>query len=167
MLVSSHFNLERDYMTCCKRPNYCSPKCKLLEGIQKTDTGCWLYKNSNSGIYSKVRWEGKWHSGHRISYESFVGPVPQGLWVCHKCDTPKCINPEHLFVGSASENRRDAVNKKRIPSGEKNHFSKFTDVQVEEMRILKEEGFTYERLSRIFNCSYPYIYKIIKNTLRK
>lgn len=145
----------------------CSLKCKIFDGIQKQDNGCWLYKNATSGQYSKIRWNKKWYLAHRISYETFVGPIDLNKWVCHKCDTPKCVNPDHLFLGSASDNRRDAVNKKRTPFGEKNHFSRFTDIQVEEMKLLRSEGFTYLRLSKIFNCSFTYIYKVLKNQIRK
>jgi hypothetical protein len=145
----------------------CSIKCKLLEGIVKSDSGCWLFKNSNSGIYSKVRWYKKWFSGHRVSYELFVGSIPEGKWVCHKCDTPKCINPDHLFLGTAAENAQDCSKKRRKRVGEKNHLSRLTDNQVKEMRLLKREGLTYARLIRIFNCSMSTVYFIIKNKIRK
>ena len=145
----------------------CSIKCKILEGKQIIENGCWIYKKSASGAYGKVRWKMKWYSAHRCSYEAFVGPIEDKKWVCHKCDTPKCVNPEHLFLGSPSENMRNAVNKKRAALGENNHFSRFTDEQVEEIRSLKDEGFTYARLVRIFNCSVTYLVKIIKNKIRK
>jgi hypothetical protein len=152
---------------CFNRERCCSIKCKLLDGKEINDNGCWIYKKSASGSYGKVRWRCKWYSAHRSSYEVFVGSIPKEKWVCHKCDSPKCINPDHLFLGSPSENRRDAVAKKRIPMGENNHFSRFTDDQVTEIRKLKEEGFTYDRISKIFNCSFPYINKILSNKLRK
>lgn len=144
----------------------CSLKCKLLGDIRK-EGDCWLFKNSSCGEYSKIRWNAKWHLAHRISYEVHNGPIPKGKWICHKCDTPKCVNPDHLFIGSASENRKDAVSKKRVPMGEANHFSKFTDIQVNEMRQLHEEGLTYERLTRIFNCSFAYVKYIMGNKIRK
>jgi len=170
MLISGY--LPGKYMYDCYHPYYmpecvCNVREKILKNIEKTEKDCWLYKKSTSGEYSKLRWEGKWHSAHRISYEAFVGPIPKSKWVCHKCDIPKCVNPVHLFIGSASDNRKDAVKKKRIPMGEQNHFTKFTDVQVEEMRLLKKEGCTYERLARIFNCSFTYVKYIMSNKIRK
>ena len=145
----------------------CSLKCKILNGIDKKDNGCWLYKNSSSGIYSKLRWHLKWYSTHRVSYECFIGEIPKGKVVCHKCDIPKCVNPDHLFLGTYAENMRDAFNKKRMPVGEKNHFTRFTDVQIEEIRLLKSQGFTYLRLKRIFNCSMTTIWSVLKNHTRK
>ena len=146
---------------------FCSIKCKILGNIEKNDNGCWIYKGSSSGVYGKVRWNLAWISAHRASYQQFVGEVEEGRWVCHKCDIPKCVNPEHLFIGSASDNRRDAVRKQRVPKGEDNYFSKFTDSQTQEMRLLKKEGFTYDRLSRIFNCSIVHLVNVIKNTIRR
>ena len=146
---------------------FCSLKCKILGNIQESESGCWLYKNSSSGAYGKIRWECKWLSAHRVAYEQFIGEIPEEMWVCHKCDTPKCVNPEHLFVGSPSENRKDAVSKRRVALGEKNHLSKFTDKQIEEMRLLKNEGFTYVRLTRIFNCSMTQLHYVIKNKIRR
>ncbi len=147
--------------------NQCSIKCKLLANIKKTETNCWLYKNTTSGPYSKLRWNGKWYSGHRCSWEVFNGKIPDKMWVCHSCDTPKCINPDHLFVGTQSDNIKDSVKKGRFKQiGEGSHLSRFTDIQIEEMRSLRAEGFSYERLIRIFDSSWSHIYAVCKNKIR-
>ena len=176
-LVVSNPNLLEDDMKNCIQCNVefygrhcglaCSLKCKILSNIQKQENGCWIYKGATSGPYGKIRWNVKWHSAHRISYEQFVGPIQKDKWVCHKCDTPKCVNPDHLFLGSPSDNHKDAIAKKRVPIGEKSHWAKFTDKQIKEMRLLKQEGFTYERLSIIFNCSYTFVCDVIKKKIRK
>jgi hypothetical protein len=56
---------------------------------------------------------------HRFSYEHFKGPIPDGMLICHHCDTPQCVNPEHLFTGSSTENARDMVAKGRDNYGGK------------------------------------------------
>lgn len=155
-----------DFKNLC-REICCSIKCKILEGIKKQENGCWLYKQTASGPYGKIRWKAKWYSAHRSSYEVFIGPIEEGKWICHKCDVPKCVNPEHLFKGSPSENRKDCFSKKRAATGQDSNWSKFNDIQVQEMRLLKQEGFTFDRIARIFNCSFTYISKITKQKIRK
>lgn len=156
----------KEFIETTNIQKYCDVKCKIMGGIKKIDEGCWLFRKSSSGQYGKIRWNKKWYPAHRLSYITFKGEIPEGKWVCHTCDIPLCINPDHLFIGSASDNARDAFSKKRRPIGEDVHFAKFTDKQVKQMRLLKQEGFTYKRLSEIFNCSFPYLYKIFKNKLR-
>lgn len=72
-----------------------------------TNGGCWLWPvSAGYGQFKGKR-------AHRLSYEAFKGPIPDGLFVCHKCDVPACCNPDHLFVGTASDNSLDMVKKGR------------------------------------------------------
>ena len=71
---------------------------------------------------------------HRYSYELAYGPIPDGLCCCHRCDNPQCINPEHLFLGTRSDNLQDAVRKGRMAHGETQGNSKLTEVDVRAIR---------------------------------
>jgi hypothetical protein len=74
----------------------------------------------------------------RVYYEKYRGPIPKGICVCHTCDTPECINPDHLFLGTNEENTRDKYEKGRSARGENNGFSKLTREQVIEIRSSPE-----------------------------
>lgn len=80
-------------------------------------SGCWLWdaQTNHSGyglIWTRGR-QGKAVRAHRVSYELFKGPIDDGLFVCHKCDTPQCVNPDHLFLGRDIDNIHDMVSKGR------------------------------------------------------
>lgn len=78
------------------------------------NTGCWLWGGCihHSG-YGNFKFKGKLFSAHRLSWVLHFGEVPKDLWVLHKCDVRACANPQHLFLGSASDNMFDMHNKKR------------------------------------------------------
>lgn len=79
---------------------------------------------------------------HRLSYALFVGPTPDDLDVCHGCDNPPCVNPCHLFLGTHTDNMRDAIAKGRFvfpvpPRGEQNGHAKLTEAEVREILALR------------------------------
>jgi len=83
------------------------------------DTDCWEWTHALNNIgYGMFRWAtNKMRTAHRVSYELHKGPIPNGLFVCHTCDNPKCVNPEHLWVGTRKDNFDDMVSKGRFVQG--------------------------------------------------
>jgi hypothetical protein len=78
------------------------------------DTGCWeWYGAFNNYGYGSIRVDGLRVGAHRASYVAHVGPLPSNMQVLHKCDNPSCVNPDHLFLGTQSDNVYDMVHKGR------------------------------------------------------
>ncbi len=91
--------------------------------IPVTESGCWIWLGASAGNgYGHISVNGKAIRVHRWSYSHFIGPIPEGLHVCHSCDVPACVNPAHLFLGTALDNKRDEIAKGRqAPPGVKRH----------------------------------------------
>lgn len=86
-------------------------KDKFRKHIKKTPT-CWLWTGSKDFRgYGVVSAEKSKKLAHRLSYELHIGPITDGLFVCHHCDNPPCCKPAHLFLGTNADNVRDAVKK--------------------------------------------------------
>lgn len=82
------------------------------------EAGCWLWMGHCSGRYGRMRVGGnKAEGAHRLSWRLHRGEIPAGMLVCHKCDTPLCVNPDHLFIGTDADNARDRDSKGRQVAG--------------------------------------------------
>lgn len=86
-------------------------------------SGCWLWTAAACPPgYGRFRANGRSYVAHRFAWEIMRGPIPAGLCACHKCDTPACVNPDHLFLGTQADNVRDSVRKKRHHHGDRHYF---------------------------------------------
>lgn len=91
---------------------------RFFDKINKTET-CWIWTAGSRGKtgYGAFKFNGKVIDAHRVSYQIHKGYIPTSMYVCHTCDDRKCVNPEHLFLGTAKDNHQDAVNKGRVIYG--------------------------------------------------
>ena len=113
---------------------------RLFDQVRKTPT-CWLWTGRVVGrppndLYGQMRWYGRETLAHRISYTLAKGPIPPGKLVLHTCDTPRCVRPSHLFLGTHQDNVDDMMAKGRhvnLP-GEKHGMAKVTEKIVRSIR---------------------------------
>lgn len=142
---------------------------RIKEVVGPLSTPCWEWqghKNSISGYgLFEITVDGQRHAiaAHRASYELFNGPITEGLFVLHKCDNRPCINPDHLFVGTQTENMIDCVNKKRHSFGERNGLTKLSDKKVMHIKILlKDKKLTFKEIAAKFGVDATTVFKIKK-----
>lgn len=114
---------------------------RFYSRINKTD-GCWLWTAglSDKG-YGVLSVNNKSIGAHRISYEIHNGPIPKGMFVCHACDNPPCVNPEHLFLGTNSDNIKDALKKGLLKIPEKKPFCKRGHAMVPGNLYFRPKGY--------------------------
>ena len=162
------------------------------------NTGCWLFVGFLNGDgYGRLWADGRSRTAHRVAYEAYVGPIAPGLGVLHRCDTPACCNPDHLFAGTQATNRLDCIAKcrdargdrngarrrperlargerhgsrtmpERIVRGERHGMAKLSDADVDVIRAAYAAGDSRAELARRFGISTNTVFNIGTGRSRK
>lgn len=130
--------------------------------------GCWAWGGLiSSNGYGRFSYKDKHRLSHRVSYQIFFGEIPDGFVVCHKCDVRNCVNPLHLWLGTQSDNLKDASEKGRMyrpdTNAEKNGNTSLSWVRVKKIRELSALGYQNYKLASLFLVSQSTIANIVKN----
>lgn len=124
-------------------------------------TSCWNWCDSSTNDYGRLRIKRRNYKTHRLSYELYVSSIPGNLLVCHKCDNRKCINPEHLFLGTHSDNAEDMFLKNRHPR--KGKARVLDTILAEWMREDYSSGsHTMQELGLKYNVSTNTVSRVIR-----
>lgn len=162
------------------RGKYCSRRCSKLILDKESNfwsrvdkTGCcwrWLGGKDKDGYGMATGNDGLSRRANRLAWAFTHGPIPDGMLVCHTCDNPSCVRPDHLFLGTPLDNAvdRDRKGRCRAPStsnrvrGEDHLRAKFTVVIVREIRRLFSEHYPATELAKMFKTSRQSIHRIVK-----
>lgn len=182
--LSAH-QIGQKYRCCshqCATSARVKPASERFWGLfDRADIGCWVWRRNHTAAgYGQLRSGGKGEPvlyAHRLSWEIHFGPIPDGLFVCHHCDNPPCVRPDHLFLGTQADNVRDKIAKGRQPRGDA-HYSRRTPDRVRrgdlhplarltasQVRSIRSEhaagGITMKALSRRYGVNPSVISVII------
>jgi hypothetical protein len=152
------------YLECCDMANHKKTSGDFWAMVDKfSANGCW---NWTGGLwatgYGRITFEGKSWKAHRLSVLFSVGELDDTACVLHRCDNRKCVNPEHLFLGTRADNNRDKVAKNRQPKGSDFLRSRLTEQDILNIRSAADGLRT---LSEKYGVSWSHINNIKK--LRK
>lgn len=134
----------------------------LTKVLPEPNSGCWFWVGPIlNGRYGSWNVRGRTRYAHRMAYEFFCGPVEEGMDVCHKCDIPCCVNPDHLFLGPRKVNMQDAQKKGRMMHGEGHYAARLTADDVRKIRSLAEAGVMQKEIAKTFHTTQRNVSAIV------
>lgn len=134
---------------------------------------CWFWRGSPHKLeYGRIEDDsGNQVLVHRISYEIHNGSIPEDMFICHACDYPACVNPDHLFPGTPGDNSKDMVAKGRhVPMswpGESHPLAKLTETDVHEIRQWASEGVSIRSIANRKNMTYGHTWHVVRRDIWK
>ena len=150
---------------CSRRCHYDSRSNDVIQrfwvkAVVGTPDACWPWiASKDDDGYGNFKFKGKWERASRVAWMIVYGPIPPRKLVCHSCDNPCCVNPQHLWLGAHSENTSDSVAKGRHVDnrGEKQGSHKLTELDVIEIRKLYNAGMLQRIIAERFGVSRRHI----------
>lgn len=169
--VCAYCNQEYSPSVEGKRQRFCSKRCGLLNRYSSPEytasipdrfwsyvdksSDCWEWQATiHTGGYGEFSVNGHYILAHRYSWELHNGMPAGNLLVCHSCDNPRCVRPDHLFLGTDADNVQDMIKKRRHQHGEAHRSSKFTPAEVRAIRASTE---TIRTLARHYGVAHSTI----------
>lgn len=124
------------------------------------NSGCWIW--IGAGLkYGNFKYDGRVIQAQRAAWLLFIGGIPAGFYVCHRCDVARCVNPQHLFIGTIWDNATDAKNKGRTARGERNWNARLTAADIVRIRGLAAAGVCQREIMNTFGIVQSAVSNII------
>jgi hypothetical protein len=127
-------------------------KARLLARTKVMASECWHYETATIVNYGGIRYLDRNMKTHRASWLVHRSPVPEGLCVLHRCDNRRCVNPEHLWLGTKTDNLAD-----KVARGRHTTTSKLSPDDVRKIKALLAEGNSCGAIARQFNVSESHV----------
>jgi hypothetical protein len=126
----------------------------FLSKACESANGCleWLGCKNRHG-YGVIGLNGDRFMAHRLAWMLFRSEIPAGMFICHHCDNPSCVNPEHLFIGTPKDNTQDARKKGRLAYGKRNQWAKLTPEKIKEAYAMNRNGASCHYIAKHFGVS--------------
>lgn len=154
---------------------------RFLGLVETTRDGCWIWRgNRTVDGYGQFQTPAGTRRAHRVAFELFVREIADGESICHRCDKPACVNPEHLFAGSPLDNIRDAMAKSRMAYGSRNGWTTQPDAMLRKrprrmtsrqtvaaIRAASEAGVSRADLARRFDLHISAVSRIANGQRRR